>query len=361
MLEQHFGESEPWSVGIEEELFVVHAETLLPARVPAHLLDGAHRKPELFRSLIELATGICSAVEAAVAELRALRAAVSREAAAAGLQLFAAGTHPLAVPDEQELTDEPGLAAFAAYAGPAVRVQYCCGLHVHVGVPGADDCIGRLEAVLPWLPVLLAASANSPFLAGRESGLASTRAELLTRLPRTGAPPAFGSYAGWETYAERLVRLGLADDYRRTWWDVRPHPRLGTLELRIPDQPTSLEVTAAFAAVAQALVVAAEPALTADRGIYDQNRFAAMRFGAGAELIHPDGTRLAGVPELIEELLGRIRPVAERLGTARLLEPLERLARRTQADEQLALAGDVGLRGVAGWLVAETGPSTMIA
>lgn len=354
MLAQHFGESPPWSVGIEEELFVLDAETLEPVPVPSDLLDGTRRKRELFRSLLELTTTACPSVAEAMNELESLRADAAREAGGQGLRLAAVGTHPFAGPAEQELTDDPGLAAFAEYAGHSARVQYCCGLHVHVGVPGADDCLDRLEAVLPWLPVVLALSANSPYFSGRETGYASTRAELLTRLPRTAAPPAFGSYAGWETYVERLIELGLADDYIRTWWDIRPHPRLGTLELRMPDQPTSLELTAAFAALGQALVVGSEPGLTADRGIYDQNRFAALRFGAAAELIHPDGSRLATVPELTQELLARVLPTTERLGTSALLEPFERLALRTQADEQLDLGRDVGLRALTAWLADKT-------
>ncbi len=354
MVEQHFGESSPWSVGIEEELFVVDSETLLPAHVPAELLDGERRKPELFRSLVELTTSVCPTVAAAVEELAELRTDAASRLADAGLGLLASGTHPLAEPAEEELTDQPALAAFAAYAGPAARAQYCCGLHVHIGVPGADDCVGRMEAILPWLPVLLALSANSPFLAGQKTGFSSTRADLLTRLPRTGAPPAFGSYAGWETYVERLVGLGLADDYVRTWWDIRPHPRLGTLELRMPDQPTSPAIAAAFAALAQALVASSDPALTADRGVYDQNRFAALRFGSAAELVHPDGSRLSGIPELHLELVGRVAPTAERLGTTSLLTPLERLAHRTQADEQLDLGRDVGARGLTAWLVEKT-------
>ena len=175
-----------------------------------------------------------------------------------------------------------------------------------------------LEHVLPWLPLLLAVSANSPWLAGRETDLASNRAELLALLPRSGAPPVFDRYADWERYAERLLELGLADTYRRIWWDVRPHPGFGTLEIRMPDQPTRVEASAAFAALLQALVATAEPGPPADRGIYAENRWAAFRFGRSARLIHPDGSRLASVPDLLDELLERVGPTAEepRLGVA---------------------------------------------
>src|SRR5919202_1946747 len=145
--------------------------------------------------------------------------------------------------------------------------------------------MAALEAALPWLPLVLALSANSPYAAGRETGLASARAEILALLPRSGAPPAFGAYAEWERFAERLVELGLADAVTRIWWDVRPHPRWGTLELRMPDQPTAVGDTVALAALFQALVASADGRGpdAADRGIYAKNCWAAIRFGREAE------------------------------------------------------------------------------
>jgi carboxylate-amine ligase len=355
-LSQHFGESSRWSVGVEEELFVVEQSTLIPANVPEALLDGARRKRELFRSIVELTTAVCGSAEEAAGELARLRADASLDLAGFGLSLVAAGTHPLGLAAEQEVVDDPGLRAFAEYGGPSARVQYCCGLHVHVGVASAEDCLAALEAVLPWLPIVLALSVNSPYFEGRETGYASTRGELLTRLPRTGAPPVFASFSDWEAFARRLVSLGLADDYTRTWWDVRPHPRLGTLEVRIPDQPTRLAVTTALTSLIQALVASERPAGSgpADRGLYDQNRWAALRFGRAAELVHPDGSRLASVPDLTAELLERVTPAVESLGSSHLLAPLERLARCSQAEEQLELGRVDGLEALVARIVADT-------
>jgi carboxylate-amine ligase len=206
-------------------------------------------------------------------------------------------------------------------------------------MPGADQCIVALEGVLPWLPVVLALSANSPFLGGEETGLASSRAEVLAQLPRAAAPPAFDSYAEWESFVERFVRLGLADGYTRFWWDIRPHPRFGTLEIRAPDQPTAVELSAAFAALLQALcatVLDGPPRGSAQRGDYAQNRWAALRFGPRAELIHPDGERLVPVPELTVELLDLIRPAARDLGTEELLEAID--PTRCEGDRQLEVA-----------------------
>jgi carboxylate-amine ligase len=351
VIPQAFGRSDPWSVGIEEELFVLDADSLVPVPAPAGWFDGVRFKAELHASVIELNTGICAGVAQAAAELAELRSEAKRRAAAAGLALAASGSWPTAIAEEQPITQDPAYLHFVEYAGSAARRQYVCGLHVHVGVPSAEVCMERLEATLPWLPVMLALSANSPYVAGAETGLLSARAEILALLPRSGAPPVYDSYQDWEAFAERLVELGLADSYTRIWWDIRPHPRFGTLEVRMPDQPTRPEATAAFAALVQALVASAERAKPADRGVYAQNRWAALRFGRVAELIHPAGGGLADVDGLLSELAERVLPAAERLGGARFLAPLEQLA---QAEEQLALGRDQGLRAVCERLIELT-------
>jgi glutamate---cysteine ligase / carboxylate-amine ligase len=338
-----FGQSEAWSVGIEEELFVLEAGSLSPAPFPPAELDGARLKHELFASVVELNTGVCTSVEDATRELAALRTVAKERAAEAGLVLAACGTWPTAVPEEQAIAEDEGFRRFVEYAGPSARRQYCSGLHVHVGVASPEACMEALEAVLPWLPLVLAVSANSPYLAGRETGLASTRAEILSLLPRSGAPPVFESYAEWDAFAERLLALGLADEYTRIWWDVRPHPRFGTLEVRMPDQPTRLEATAALAGLVHALVRSSEAGPAADRGAFAENRWAAFRFGREAHLIHPDGARLASVPELLDDLAGRVGSAA--------VDPVREL---DQAGEQLDLGRVRGLRSLCERLVELT-------
>jgi glutamate---cysteine ligase / carboxylate-amine ligase len=357
-----FGESAPWSVGIEEEVFVLDAETLEPRPFPRGSFDPPRLKQELFASVVELNTGICGSVADAVAELAGLRAEAKSRAADAGLVLAACGTWPTAAPEEQPFTPDRSYQAFVEYAGVSARRQFCSGVHVHVGVPSPDECMRLLEAVLPWLPLVLAVSASSPYVAGTESGLASARAEILALLPRAGAPPVFASYAEWETFAERLVTLGLADEYTRIWWDVRPHPRYGTLEVRMPDQPTTLEATAALARLVHGLVrslgariVAGDPAenedrsrqgdeqMAADRGVYAENRWAALRFGRDARLIHPVGHHLATVPELLEEL-------SHRVGS----EAVDGVRGLDQAGEQLAVGRAEGLETLCRRLVELT-------
>jgi carboxylate-amine ligase len=289
------------TLGVEEELMILDAETFEP--VPAsHLLvgdvDAGTLKTELHASVVELTTPVCRDVDEAVASLRELRLTASRRAAEHGLVVAAAGSHPTAPLTSLPVVQEERYLAMLRDVGYPARRQGVNGLHVHVGVASPEESWERLESVLAWLPAVLAVSANSPFLDGDDTGMLSNRAAVLAELPRGGAPPSFASYADWQAWVDRLVSLGVMEDYTRLWWDARPHPRLGTLEIRIADQPTSLERTALVVAVICALVDAAPSAVT-PRGDYLQNRWAAARYGVAAQLIHPDGSRLCDVAELI--------------------------------------------------------------
>jgi carboxylate-amine ligase len=361
MIEQAFGESPRFSVGVEEEVMILDAESLLLSPSVDVLIGESERrvlpgrlKTELFASIVELNTDVCATVAGAGEALSGLRTSAAEIAAGHGLRIAAAGTHPISDPEQEEIASDPRYQEFVGFAGVSARRQGVSGLHVHIGMPSAEACYSTLEAVLPWLPLVLALSANSPYLAGRATGLASNRAEILAQLPRAGAPPAFGDYATWEAFVERLVRLGLADDYTRFWWDVRPHPRFGTLEIRMPDQPTSLPVTVGLTALLQALciTVADGPAPPADRGDYAQNRWAALRFGPSAELIHPDGSRLLPVPELALELLELVGAAAETQGTAGELAALDLTT--CEGERQLQIGEREGLRAVCADLAERT-------
>ena len=333
---------------------ILDAETLALSPGVAALVDWAEGrdlpgvlKMELLASMVELATGVCSSATEACEAMAALRACAAEAAAENGLVVAAAGTHAFSLPTAQQIAPDPRYLEFVKYAGVSARRQAVCGLHVHVGMASPETCMVALEGVLAWLPVVLALSANSPFLAGEETGLFSSRAEVLAQLPRAAAPPVFGSYEEWEAFVERFVRLGLADGYTRFWWDIRPHPRFGTLEIRAPDQPTSVELTGAFAALLQALcatVVEGPPPRPAQRGDYAQNRWAALRFGPRAELIHPDGERTATAAELGQELLELVSPAARELGSDELLQALD--PSRCEGDRQLEVRRGRSLEAV---------------
>jgi glutamate---cysteine ligase / carboxylate-amine ligase len=362
--EGRWGESSPFSVGIEEEVMILDAETLLLSPAVEVVLRDVEPlglpgevKTELFAAVVELTAPASRSVSDAIEAMVALRRGATEVAERNGLRIAAAGSHPISPPEEQEIADDPRYHEFVAYAGVSARRQGVNGLHVHVGMASSQACFQALEGILQWLPLVLALSANSPYIAGRETGLASNRAEILAMLPRAGPPPAFRGYADWKAFVERFVRLGLIDDYRRLWWDVRPHPQFGTLEVRMPDQPTRLELTAAIGALLQALCVvvldgAPTPFDPAGRGVYQQNRWAALRHGPRAELIHPFRERLVPVADLAVELVELVEPAARELGTSELLEPL--LRGGCEGDEQLEMGRTHGLVAVCEDLVTRT-------
>jgi carboxylate-amine ligase len=346
LIEQHFGTA--LTIGVEEEQWILDAETLDLVPGVEKIVAGAESrdlpgvlKTELHASVVELATGVAQTADEAAERLRELRRAAREIAEQHGLRVGASGSYPTSVPAEQEIAPAERYRDFVEYAGPSARRQGVSGLHVHVGMPDADACFRVMETILPWLPFVLALSANSPYFEGRDTGMLSIRGEVLGYLPRHGAPPAFRDYAAWEAFVERMTATGVANDYTNFWWDVRPHPRLGTLEIRTPDQPTSMERTAALVWLLRALC---EWALDApprefdpgERGVYQQNRWAAARFGPHGKLIHPDRDEALSVAELAREF-----PV-----------PLDGLdASACEAERQLEVGRADGLRAVCADLV----------
>jgi glutamate---cysteine ligase / carboxylate-amine ligase len=274
-----FGAAPAWSLGIEEELMLVDAETLEPAR------DGFSRvfaesteriKPELFESFVEITTTVVETSEEVEAELRSLRREVAERAAEHGVTVLATGSHPTArgrVP----IVPVKRYERLEAELGPQLYRQLVCGLHVHVSVPDPDTCLRAYEGVVPRLPELLAASANSPYWDGADSGWRSIRSQILLEMPTGGTPPVLRSWEDW--------MAATRGDSKRRHWDAWPRPEYGTLEVRVIDQPTSLQRTAEFAAEVQRLVREAasfggEPF---DRAEYEAARDRAGREGGGPE------------------------------------------------------------------------------
>jgi carboxylate-amine ligase len=324
------------TLGVEEELMLVDAENLAQQRLSSEVIPRVRAerglvKHELFESIVELNSGVCASPDDALDVIRALRGATADAAREIGCTIAAAGSHPTDIASEQAIADEPHYRRFVDYAGPTARRQGVQGLHVHVGMPDAETCLRVMEWVIPWLPLVLALSANSPWFEGERSGLLSTRAEILGLLPRHGAPPRFESWSDWEALVRRFCESGVVDTYTAIHWDVRPHPKYGTLEVRMPDQPTDVARTGAFVGIVQALCAWAleQPPPTpasGDRAVYDQNRWAASRFGTRAKLIHPERDGAAfSVSDLYEELV-------ERIGT----DPLD--SADCEAETQLAFS-----------------------
>jgi glutamate---cysteine ligase / carboxylate-amine ligase len=274
-----FGAAPAWSLGVEEELMLVDADTLEPATNGYSRVfgEGTERiKPELLESFVEITTPIVEEAEEVEAELRALRTEVAERAAAHGLAVIATGSHPTArgrVP----IVPVQRYERLKAELGPRIYRQAVCGIHVHVAVPDPETCLRAFEGVVPRLPDLLAASANSPFWEGEESGWRSIRSQILLEMPTGGPPPVVRKWEDW--------RAASRDDSTRRHWDAWPRPEYGTLEVRVMDQPTSLRRTVELAAEVQELVreaagFAGEPL---DRGEYAAARDRAAREGGGPE------------------------------------------------------------------------------
>jgi glutamate---cysteine ligase / carboxylate-amine ligase len=322
---QHFGEGEPFSLGLEEELFVVDPDDGRlrndGPRVLEELgeLERGEVKNELHRSQIELITGVCATVAEAVAELGELRRAVL----ATGVGLMACGTHPTAVEGDSMTTDKPRYRQIASLLGDAGATPVCA-LHIHVGMPDAPTAIRVFNGLRRHLPLLEALAANSPYRHGRDTGVASARELTLRAWPRSYAPRAMADFDDFARYAARLTRVAEVDDYTFHWWKLRPHPRLGTVEIRALDTQLSEQHTAALAAAVHALArheATARPVDGPPAEILDEASFRAAREGVEATLPDDDGD-LRPVAELLDELLARVRPAARELGCEGQLDGL---------------------------------------
>jgi len=339
----------PFTLGIEEEVMLLDPWTwglaqaideVLP-RLPGVLAPRV--TAETHAAAAELATGVHRTVGSAVAELRELRHAMKATCASCGLDVASAGTHPFTVWRETSLSSGARYELIYGSMRELARREPTFALHVHVGVPEPEDAIRAVNALRAHLPVLLALSANSPFWQGRDSGLASTRTPLFQAFPRVGIPRAFADYSDYVRSVDLLVRLEAFPEPTFLWWDVRPQPRFGTVEVRIMDAQVTLAATAALAAFVQCLValeladgVADERQATPE--VLVENRFLAARDGVAAALIDPVREQRVPVAELVGELVEACRPHARDLRCEAELGAVEDLLREPGAGHQLALA-----------------------
>ena len=355
-VEHHFGEEEPYSLGLEEELFLVDpADGRLVNTAPAVLeelgdLERGAVKSELHRSQIELITGVCRTVEEAVGELCDLRAAVLD----AGVGLIASGTHPTAREGDSEITDNPRYTRIGGWLGDAGATPVCA-LHIHVGMPDAATAIKVFNGLRRYAPLLEALGANSPFRHGRDTGLASSRELTLRSWPRAGIPRAMADFDDFRRYTARLTQVAEVPDYTFHWWKLRPHPRVGTVEIRALDTQVRPEHTAALVAAVHAMALCeaqAEPTEGPPAEILDEASFRAGRGGVRATLPDPE-CLLEPVARRLDELVQRVRPAAQELRCETQLDGLlELLEAGGGAGVQRRACSDGGLEGLLETLVA---------
>jgi glutamate---cysteine ligase / carboxylate-amine ligase len=357
-MEHRFGTSRPFSLGVEEEFQLVGRESFeLVSRIDEILSevedDEEHDgrvKPELLQSVVEVATNVAHSVGEAMEDLRGLRARLRDAAAERDALIASSGTHPFSRYEHQEVTDRPRYRELIEDMGWVAERELIFGLHVHVGLGSPDAAIACTNAIRTFLPELLALSANSPFWQARPTGLASTRTKVFEAFPRSGLPPAFASWEEFELVVDRGVRTGSFPDYTYIWWDARPHPRLGTIEVRVCDAQASIDAVEGIVALVQSLVATFAEAYEADDTLPVQpvtlvaeNKWRATRDGLDAKLIDLEHDTERQAREAVLALVERSEAAARRLGCADELESVEGLlARGTGADEQLRVYEETG-------------------
>jgi carboxylate-amine ligase len=354
--EHRFGASSPLSIGIEEELLLIDGRRCLsPAAeaVMAAIEPEARERvsTEIFAAQIELKTGVCLSAAPAAAELLSLRRAVGRT----GIGLVGAGVYP-GETGEAVFVDKPRYDLVREdLAG--ILTTPPCGLHVHVGMPDPETAIVVANAMRLHLPLLQALTANSPFRDGQDSGLASARMAVVRSYPRFELPREFRDYAEFLRVADQLILAAGVEDYTYLWWDVRPHPNLGTVEVRGMDVQTEVNTNVAIAALIQGLAAkeidrAKTPPLA--REAVEESYHQAGRHGLDARLMVDDHTALPA-REVARRVLGETLPYASQLGGDGALEEIERILREGNgAEKQRRVHAESGIDGLLTHLAQRT-------
>jgi glutamate---cysteine ligase / carboxylate-amine ligase len=341
----------PFTIGIEEELMIVDRDTLdLASSIEGVLedLEGVGRqgevKPELMESVCEIATDPCRDTRAAGEQLRALRRLVQQTADRRGLAIGSAGTHPFALWEDQRIVSRPRYRELIAGLQFVARQEIIFGIHVHVGLDDPDKAIHVTNGMRVHVPILLALSANSPFWRGSHTGLQSTRTPIFRAFPRVGIPPRYEDFEDWSRRIDFMKTTKVIPDYTYLWYDVRPHPNFGTVEVRAMDSQTRVEHTLAIAALIQAMVK--ELGEHYDDGkllsrypyeMLDENKWLAARHGLEGELVDLPSTDRVQARELARRLMDRLRPHAEELGSADEFDGLEEILENGTGSARQAL------------------------
>jgi len=326
-----FNASERSSLGVEVELEIVDRASRELASAATSILDelgaghlgGEHPKAkhELFECTIEIITGICGTVAEARDDLGATLKEVAAAADRRDLALLCTGTHPFSDWHDQQVSPDPRYHRLMDEMQWLARRMQIFGVHFHVGVRSAEKSIAIANALTAYIPHFLALSASSPYWHGRDTGLASSRSKVFENLPTAGLPYRLGDWSEFEEFMETLVNAQAITSIREVWWDIRPHPDFGTVELRICDGLPRLGEVAGLAALAQSLVEWLDTLY--DRGyklpvprewVIRVNKWRAARHGIDAEIIGDDhGTRVP-LADAIRTLVEELTPVATRLG-----------------------------------------------
>lgn len=336
-MEIPFNASPAQTLGIEVELNLVDLSTRALRNASHELIAALGRgfpggehpkiKHELLQCTVEVITGICDTPAEARRDLQASIDTVASAAADRGLALICSGTHPFTHWQDLEVSPDDRYRQLIEVIGWPARRMAICGIHYHVGVPSAEHAISLLQPLAYHLPLFVALSGSSPYWNGRDTNMASARTKIFEGLPTAGLPPQLNDWADFEQFMTTLLQAKVIATIREVWWDVRPHPNFGTVELRMCDGMTNLTEVTALGALAQCLV--ADLTARIDRGeatpqprewVLRENKWLAARYGKDTSLIvDDDGTRVP-IPDLVTSLVDDLRPTADRLGCTSELE-----------------------------------------
>jgi YbdK family carboxylate-amine ligase len=368
-----FQPSERSSLGIEWELELVDLDTreltsgaseILAEITPVPGEEHPKAKHELLESTVEVITGICSTVAEAREDLSGTVKEVQAAAAKRNLGVMCSGTHPFTDWTTQQISPDPRYAQLVEQMQWLARRLQIFGVHVHVGVRAPEKAIPINNALMMYIPHFLALSASSPYWMGSDTGLASARSKVFEGLPTAGLPYALSGWDAFEDYMETLISSNTIESIREVWWDIRPHPNFGTVELRICDGIPTLDEISVIAAMAQSLVESLDRQL--DKGytlpeprtwLVRENKWRAARYGLDAEIVVDDlGKTVRPIKEAILDLAEDLEPIARKLGCAEELMQVERIMERGasyQRQRAVADANDGDLKAVVDSLLRE--------
>jgi carboxylate-amine ligase len=334
-----FNQSESFTFGVELELQIVNLHDYDLTNASSDLMRLIRErkvpgdiKPEITESMIEIATGICTTYTQARDELRVLRDALVSAADKLNVGLCGGGTHTFQQWNERQIFDAPRFQYLSELYGYLAKQFTVFGQHVHIGCPNADSALFLLHSMSRFIPHFIALSASSPYVQGVDTGFHSARLNSVFAFPMSGRAPYVLTWENFEAYFSKMVSTGVIGGMKDFYWDIRPKPEFGTIEVRVLDTPLSVDRAAALAAYIQTLAryLLLDRPLTLhedDYLVYTFNRFEACRFGLAGTLVAPETGERRTIADDVLATLEKLAPHAQVLGSTEALEEIASIAR----------------------------------
>jgi carboxylate-amine ligase len=341
---EKFINSEPFTFGIELEIQLVNTHDYDLTKAASDLIRlikdekvPGEIKPEMTESMIELSTGVCTTHTQALADLRTLRDVLVAAADRLNIGLCGGGTHAFQQWNDRQIFDTPRFQYLSELYGYLAKQFTVFGQHVHIGCPDPDSALYLLHSMSRFIPHFIALSASSPFVQGVDTGFHSARLNSVFAFPLSGRAPFALTWDSFEEYFGKMVSTGVVESMKDFYWDIRPKPGFGTIEVRVMDTPLSIERAAAIACYIQTLAryLLLDKPLTLkedDYLVYTFNRFEACRFGLAGVCVNPQSGERRTIAQDIAATLEALAPHAQALGSQQALETVGQIARSQSND-----------------------------